>query len=240
MSNAEINNITTSQSKPKWKRCLRKCKFFAAKTIQAIVPINCRVRKIDKEEIKRLERCQVGYELIEKRKGIHPIVQVLEPECEQNSAVTHASDFIGLASEDIKRSEIETSVQLTPEERDKSAETDLQEIGFGILKSNSGSEFKDLELKENLKSGLIVFDFSKAHRDWKLISERADTEEISSLSEQCLLPTGADQIGDEGIQLRRTPDFEPLNINFSIMYSDWLLVSECVGHPGQRRDHNCY
>ena len=229
MSRGEITNkFTSSQSKPKWKRCLRKSKLLAAKTIQAIVPINWRVKSVDKQEINRLERCDVGYQLIEKRKGIHPIVQVLEPECEQDSAVTQVSDCLGLASEDINRSEIETlSVQITQEERDKSAETDLQKNGFGLLKS----EFKDLDLKENPKSALIVFDFLKAHRDWKLISDRADTEdggEISSLSGQSLFPTGADQIGDEGIELRRTPDFETLSINFSIVYSDWLLVSECA------------
>ena len=172
--------------------------------------------------------------MIEKRKGLHPIVQVLEPECEQNSAERQVSDHIAVSSEDINRSEMDIlSSQIAQDEKDMSTETHLRENGFGLLKSDSRSEFKGLELKENPKSGLIVFDFSKAHRDWKLTSERADTEdreEIPSLSEQCLLSTGADQIGEEGVELRSTESFNILmsSINSSILYSDWVIVLECA------------
>ena len=247
MSNRERNNIETSQSKqskPIWKRCQRKGKLLAAKTIQAIVPITWRMKRVDKEEVKRLERCEVEYMLIEKRKGLHPIVQVLDPGCEQNSAEPQESDLIELSSEDLNRSETQTlSVQITSDERDMSEETDLRDNGFGLLDSNSRSEFKGLELTENPKSGLIFFDFLKAHRDWdRLTSDRSDTEDLretSTLSEQSLFPTGADQIGDEGLELRSSSQlFNILSIDSSILYSDWFMVLECADIQDQEETSN--
>ena len=244
MSNRERINIETSQSKPIWKRCQRKGKLLAAKTIQAIVPITWRMKRVDKEEVKRLERCEVEYMLIEKRKGLHPIVQVLDPGCEQNSAEPQESDLIELSSEDLNKSETQTlSVQITSDERDMSEETDLRDNGFGLLDSNSRSEFKGLELTENPKSGLIFFDFLKAHRDWdRLTSDRSDTEDLretSTLSEQSLFPTGADQIGDEGLELRSSSQlFNILSIDSSILYSDWFMVLECADIQDQEETSN--
>ena len=78
------NNTTRPLRKPCWRRLLRKGKLIAAKTIQSVVPINWRVKRVDKQEIERYKRCDVEYELVEKRKGLHPILRPVEPHYEPN------------------------------------------------------------------------------------------------------------------------------------------------------------
>lgn len=61
-------------------RAVKKC---AARVAQKVVPIQWRVKTRDNEEIQRYQRCQVDWELIEKRKGLHPILRPIEPQYEE-------------------------------------------------------------------------------------------------------------------------------------------------------------